>query len=233
MHSTPGIPISEAAARLGLHRTRINKLIRAGLLPAAKVGARYLVDPGALEQRLAAEVPVGRPLASRNAWALLGLASGDPAMAETSADGMSPSARSRVRSRLNRSSILALAARLRSRALVHHLRADPADLECIAGEPSLVLTGLSAAGVYEFDIAAPDTLEAYVPLGELRGLTRRYFLEPSARSNVLLHAVDSTWPFPAEMRVAPPVVAALDLFDSEDARARRAGKDALERLEAA
>src|SRR5437870_13506961 len=96
MQATPGISTSEAAGRLGVHRTRINKLIRAGLLPARKVGARYLIAPGDLEQRRSAEVPVGRPLAARNAWALIALASNDTAMAKTCVEGMSPSARSRA-----------------------------------------------------------------------------------------------------------------------------------------
>jgi hypothetical protein len=154
-------------------------------------------------------------------------------MVDASMAGMSPSARSRVRSRLKRTSPLTLAPRLRGRAIIHHLRADPADLGLIADEPRLVLTGMSTAGVHEFDIVAPDALEAYLPASELRGLMRKYFLEPSARPNITFRVVHGAWPFPPELRIAPRVIAALDLLDNNDARASRAGKQALEELEAA
>jgi excisionase family DNA binding protein len=230
MQNQPGISTAEAAARLGVHRTRVNKMIRDGLLTATRVGARFLVDPTSLDRRLAAEVAAGRPLTARNAWALLALASGDPAMVAGCAGALHPSARSRVQGRLRQTSIPALAPRLRSRAIVQRLVADQADLELLAAEPSLVRTGVSAAAMYRFDIAAPDVLEAYVPMKQVTGLVQEYFLEPSGRPNVILHVVESFWPFPPGMRVAPPVIAALDLFEADDARAKRAGREALQRL---
>ena len=226
-----GIPVSEAAARLGVHRTRVNKLIRSGAIEAIKLGSQYLVDIEGLDERLGAHLPTGRPLTQRNAWALLGLASRDPEMARRAAEDLTPPARSRLRGRLSSGSVRTLAPRLRTRARVARFRADPADLATISSEPQLVLTGVSAAPEYGLDIVSAGQVDAYVPSSEIERLRSVYVLEPSARPNITLRVVDSRWPFRPGSRLAPAIVAALDLFDSRDARERRAGSDALERLE--
>ena len=50
---------AQVAERLGVHRTRVNVLIREGRLPAHQYGRAYLVDEKDLA--LVAERTVGRP----------------------------------------------------------------------------------------------------------------------------------------------------------------------------
>jgi excisionase family DNA binding protein len=55
---------AQVAERLGVHRTRVNVLIREGRLPAQQFGRAYLVDEKDLA--LVAERTVGRPSKSKN-----------------------------------------------------------------------------------------------------------------------------------------------------------------------
>lgn len=43
------LSVAEAAARLGLHRTRINQLINSGALPASRIGRAYVIREVDLE----------------------------------------------------------------------------------------------------------------------------------------------------------------------------------------
>jgi excisionase family DNA binding protein len=228
-----GVPISEAARQLGVRRSWVHQLIRAGALDADRVGSQMLIDPASLQRRLVAHLPPGRPLASRQAWALLALASDEPDLIAHCLHGLSPSAVSRLRGRLRREAITALTPRLRTRARTVRLRADPSDLAEIASDPTVVRTGTSAANEHGFDVAAPGVLEAYIREDQASRLIDSYVLEPAVRPNVILHVVPGSWPFPAGRRVAPAVVAALDLLESDDERAHRAGREALERLDVA
>jgi excisionase family DNA binding protein len=228
-----GVPISEAARRLGVRRSWVHQLIRAGALDADRVGSQLLVDPASLQRRLAANLPPGRPLAPQQAWALLALASDDPELIAYCLQGLSPAIVSRLRGRLRHETIGDLAPRLRARARTVRLRADPSDLAEIESDPAVVLTGSSGANEHDFDVNAPGFVEAYVAEDQVNRLTDSYVLEPSAHPNVVLHVVPGRWPFPENRRVAPAVIAALDLLESDDERARRAGRSALDRLDAA
>jgi len=53
------ITTAEAAARLGVHRSRVNVLIKEGRLPAQRFGKIYLIDEKNL--RLVASRKPGRP----------------------------------------------------------------------------------------------------------------------------------------------------------------------------
>ena len=53
------IPVSKAAALLGVTPRRVQALITSGKLPAQRIGRDYLIDPGDLE--LLERRPSGRP----------------------------------------------------------------------------------------------------------------------------------------------------------------------------
>jgi excisionase family DNA binding protein len=53
------ISTTEAAARLGIHQTRVQVLIREGRLPAQKVGRAYVINDHDL--KLVADRRTGRP----------------------------------------------------------------------------------------------------------------------------------------------------------------------------
>jgi hypothetical protein len=85
-----------------------------------------------------------------------------------------------------------------------------------------------------FDISAPDVVEAYVSGPGLGRLRERYWMEPTdlASANVFLRVVpDRVWPRIANERFAQVAAAAIDLTESNDDRSRRAGIEAIERLE--
>jgi excisionase family DNA binding protein len=57
--------VAEVAARLGLHRTRINQLIRGGSLPASRIGRSYVIREADLDLVKERGSP-GRPPKAQN-----------------------------------------------------------------------------------------------------------------------------------------------------------------------
>lgn len=232
MKADMGVPVSEAADRLGVNLSRVRAMIRSGALDAQKLGDRWFVDPASLDRRKSARLPKGRPFSPKNAWALLLKSEGGEVRGQTKIlKELSPSALSRVRSRLKGWSIGSLAPRLRGRARVQRLKAHPGDLPGIESDPWVVRGGASAAREYGIDLVAPGEIEIYVQAGKLGELKRKYFLEASSKPNVILHVVEEPWPFPASCRTVPAVVAALDLLEADDETSRYAGREFLSRLE--
>ncbi|MBI3979451.1 MAG: hypothetical protein HY331_14810 [Chloroflexi bacterium] len=90
---------------------------------------------------------------------------------------------------------------------------------------------MSAAAEHDVDISAPGTLEVYVSAERLPRLLRKYSVESTASPNLILHVIESIWPFAPSARVVPAAVVALDLIEADDQRSRRAGEMLLKRLE--
>ncbi len=229
MAKSMDLPVSEAAALLAVHRSRVHELIRDGELEATQVGSQWLVSRASLDRWLQTKSPVGRALSPEHAWYFLALASGDRAMIERCATVLSPWDQSRLRSRLRQDGIFKTQPRLRRRARVLRLRGDPGDLAALSAEPNVVCTGVSAASTYGLDIHAPGVLEAYVPEADAPRIIENYYLDPSDRSNVIARVVPKWWPFSEHANVVPEVVVGLDLYESDDARARRVGDETLRR----
>ena len=229
MEFQAGVPVSLAAAQLGLSPRRVRALIQEEKLRAAKVGGVWIVQPQSVERRARVERPSGRPLDAKNAWALLWLASGEPGLRELASEWVSPWMRWYLLDKLKAQGWLELAPRLRNRASVERLRCHPGDLSRIRAEPGLVRSGVSAAREHGLDIHEPEVCEAYAPAERLPKLMRKYALAPSDRPNVMLHVVDGLWPFPRKRSLAPAALVALDLLDAGDARSRRAALPVLER----
>jgi hypothetical protein len=212
-----GIPVSEAARRLGVNQARVRALLATEGLRGEKIGGRWLVDPESLERRERGEVLSGRPFSARTAWAALALAEGRPA------PRLSAPARSRLRRWLREVGLEAGRLRLRRRARLVALRAHPSDLPRLRDEAGVVLTGVSAAPLLGADLAAGEWLEAYLAPRRYTAFCRRYSLVPSESPNLVLRVISGAWPFAPAARVAPRAVVAIDLLESDDARARRAG----------
>jgi excisionase family DNA binding protein len=213
----PGLSVAEAAKRLRVNEARIRALLACEGLRGQKVGGRWLVERQSLEARRRAGMPSGRPFAPATAWAALALAEGRPVV-------LSAPARSRLRRWLREVGLEKGLARLRRRADSIFLRAHASDLPRFASEAGVVKSGVSAADAYQADILARDELEAYVAQARLPALRKRYLLAPSERPNVHLRVVSGSWPFDKGVEIAPLVVAAIDLLDSDDDRVRRAGR---------
>ncbi|MBN2493648.1 MAG: helix-turn-helix domain-containing protein [Deltaproteobacteria bacterium] len=224
----PAAPLSvaEAAARLGVNQARVRAMIAAGLLDAVKVGGRWLVSLESIDRRKDDARPAGRPFNPNQAWGLLMTAAGERP------DWLSPWERSRIQRRMRERGLVALAPRLRRRAVLHRLQAHPSDLERIENDGNAVRTGISAAAELGIDLMAPGQAEVYAQDAIMQRLTRRYALQPSQRPNLLVRCVAELWPFEKGCRVAPAPVVGVDLLDSDDARTRRAGERLLEQVEA-
>jgi len=216
------LSVAEAARLLGRDRTRIYALLRAGDLvaaPAAGEGAGPVrIMRASLERWLVAGSARGGPLSPRNAWALIGLVSGDQPFLERCLGLLErPEETSRARARLARgASLIDLAPRLRRRAMLV-VRQLPRGLrQALEGDAALVRTGASAAAAYAWDElvdrAEPTwMLDAYLPLEAFSALQEQLnqldveaaLDAPAARDPVLLRVVDRPWPFPPHYPLPP------------------------------
>ncbi len=221
------VDVAEAARELDLDPSRVRALIANGALRADKVGGRWLVHWDSVVARRRAPVPPGRPLTPHNAWALLLEASG-----ETVPGDVEPVARWRRRQALQHWGLLAIPRRLDRRARVQQFWALPGELRALRDSDALVLTGSSAAGALGLELAAPDAIDAYVPLRRLDEIVRAHALEEasSSQANVTLRAVpDEAWLLD-DRRIAPKAAVALDLASYPDSRSSRVGTELLEWL---
>jgi segregation and condensation protein B len=244
----PTLSVAEAARLLGRDRTRVYALLRSGDLVAAEASGDdepgpVRIDRSSVERWLVAGSGGGRPLSARNAWALIGLASGDGPFSETSVGLLEhPEELSRTRARLAREKLVDLAPRLRRRATLV-VRQVPAELRgALEEDAALVRTGVSAAGAYGWSeltepVDASWRLDAYVSLvvfDALQEQLNRLDIDAEKPSGgydpVLLRVVEHTWPFPPHYPLAPQPLAAMDLLDYPSHDAQRIGRDVLSSL---
>ena len=149
------LSVREAAELLGRDRTRVYALVRSGDLVAVTDPSdpddqtALRLDRASVERWAVAGGSRGSPLTPRNAWAVIGLASGDDALCERCLGQLERRDEvSRVRARLAADGLLALAPRLRRRATLRVVHLPPALLADLEGDASLVRTGASAAVPY-------------------------------------------------------------------------------------
>jgi len=224
--------VAEAAARLGLDRSRIYALVRAGELDASNdphTGLR--IAAASLERRLTMGEVAGSPLAPANAWLLIALASGDPLFQAQVLDTVRPTMVSRLRARLEEG-LLALAPRLRRRAVLRQLSVSSARAAELASDAALVRTGPSAAAAFGWSGLDGLPLDVYVPpplVPELLATPEPAASE--ARTTVWLRVVAGAWPFPPQRAVAPAALAALDLLDHPATAAQQQARSVLAGLE--
>lgn len=223
------ISVPEAAGELGLSPARVRLLATTGDLPAEKIGGRWLVDRRGVERRRRRGAVGGRRFAPRNAWGILGLASGEQLA------GFDPVVRSRLRRALMLEGLEALAPRLEHRAAVHRFSAHPGEIPHILGEPGFVAAGISAAGAVGLDLVSGREADGYIRASSLDAFVAEHALSPagSEGGNVTLRVVaDDIWEiFLDDLSHAPEAAVALDLSEDADPRSSAAGKDLLGRLD--
>jgi segregation and condensation protein B len=228
------LSVHEAAALLGRDRTRIYALVRSGDLvgvPDADTGT-LRIDRSSLERWQVAGGSRGSPQTPRNAWAIIGLASGDDALCERTL-GLLPRAEdaSRARARLASQNLIELGPRLRRRATLNVVHVLPSVLAALDKDAALVRTGASVAALYGWDELVSGQawpLDAYIRAKSLpRVEASATGASQSPTTPVLLRAVDGLWPFPPNYQLAPQPLAALDLLDYPDELARRRGHEVL------
>ena len=112
---------------------------------------------------------------------------------------------------------------LEGRAELSRWRAHPGVLDRFRTDSRVSVGGAWAAAQGGADISPSDQVDAYVSPSDAESLAADFRLVPDKSGNVLLRVVPDK--VPAPLRPSPgrpvaPVVAALDLADSDDARAR-------------
>lgn len=240
----PYVSVTEAAERLGVHPQRIHQRIRNGSLEAEKIGNQWAVDLASV-QRVGKHAGPGRPLSAKSAWDLLavGMAAWE---APRAAAELSPSARSRARSRLRNllahsapnadlDEVAALLAHLlRNRAERRLYVASPRDLPDVRVDRRVHLSGISLP---HSNMSAGDVVEGYIVASDLRALEDDYLLSPASRdrANVILHVVAANRDDPAALDLASVARSALalaaDLVEHDGAREKREAVRLLDHLD--
>ncbi|MGH9009300.1 MAG: helix-turn-helix domain-containing protein [Acidimicrobiia bacterium] len=210
------VGVAEASAWLGVSPQRVRQLAQEGLLPARRLGGRWVFDTEALDRRIETR-RVGRPLSPRVAWGLIGL------LESGEAPDLDPAERSRLRSRLRSGPELGeLAQWCRNRSHVHWLaghRSAPSRLLHMGGA---VPTGASAPG---HDVLDLGSAEVYLSADDAKRAISQLHLHPAdpASANAVIRIPRAPcWPFPDGR--AGPVTVALDLWDAFEPRSRRAAR---------
>ncbi len=214
MHSTRNV-----GERLGISSARVRALIRAGHLPADRVGRDWIIS----EESLAAiaERPrpsTHRPFSARVAWAAAQEAAG------ATSHWVSNSERSRVRGRLrDGSSTDVWRARLARRAaLLQRLKIHPANLEALLNDDRVHEAALGEATSSHLQVVGGSYL-LWCASDDLSGLVPRHGLLRSSSPNVALRCLPADVNLEKGVRV-PPLIAAADLCDEGNARSVRAGE---------
>lgn len=216
-----GLAVPEVAAELGISSKAVYRLISNGVIVSKRVAGRYVVPRSELRRLEHAPRPAGRPFAPHVAWQLIGMLAGlEPAE-------VSASRRSQLRRHIREAASEDLAGRLRSRAERNLLYAHPSQLEKLASDDRLFLSGISVVNeLSQADLVVhdPSELEAYVDPDDLHGLVHDYVLARDVSApNILLHVAQGHGDVLPHFENAPPVLVALDLIESADSRSSNAG----------
>jgi hypothetical protein len=162
------------------------------------------------------------------AWAVLLLASGDEAAAESAVAGRDRY-RSRLRAWLREHPLSHYGHRLRARAYTEEFDVHPSELERILGRPDVLATGISAGDTVGL-VGLPAGVEAYAPAGQRDLIINDHALVPGSGPVRIRWAPDEVWSVlerDGDGR-APRAAILLDLLESDEPRARREAARALE-----
>ena len=217
------VSVQEVAKKLGVSEQRVRVLVSNGGIPAEKLGGRWLIRSESLDDARSSHRRPGRPMDPCSAWGYLWL------LSDRRPKGLSPSSLSRLKYR-RRMDAEELVAKVRKRGRREDFRAHPGVLDRLKNDHRFVLSGLSGLREHSVDLISGGEAEAYVKASDLDELADAYQLVESNRPNVRLRIVDDRcWPFEEGMRIAPAPVVAVDLLESSDPRAKRAGNELLSR----
>jgi hypothetical protein len=223
--SLPAVPVSDAAHHLGVSEQRVRAMISAGLVEAEKAAGVWWIPAASLARLASSPRQGGRPLSAASAWALLLLASSEPA------EWASPKVRWRVAGALKEHGLVGAFGKLSRRAKRRAYEAHGAELRRLAASDDLMLGGVSAAGVHQLGLQGGDEAEAYVAASMAEKIAKRHGLAAGSEPNVVLRAVpDDVWTL-VRRPVAPIAAVLADLAEHPDARARRVAQEQARRLD--
>lgn len=222
---SPSVPVSDAAQHLGVSEQRVRAMIATGVIEARKTAGAWWIPAASLARLMALPRQGGRPLGPASAWALLLLASNEPAA------WASPKVRWRMAGALREHGLVRAFGKVGRRAARHTYEAHTAELGRMAGDDNLMLGGVSAARVHQLGLQGGNEVEAYVAANMVEKVVKRHGLDARGEPNVVLRAVpDDVWAL-VRRPVAPLAVVLADLAEHPDARARRVAKERASRLD--
>lgn len=220
--------VGEAADRLGVSQGAVRQHAASGRLAAIKRGRDWWLDGRAVERMARARSGGGggRPLSPAMAWAVVLLASGDPAAAKEAAGR--ERYWSRARAWLRDHPLPEHAVRLRARAAVEEFDAHPSELRRVLARPDVLPTGLSAGDAVGL-VGSASAVEVYAPAAHRDAIVGEHVLVPGGGPVRIRWVADELWPLldrDGEPR-APRAAVLLDLLESDEPRARREASRAL------
>lgn len=209
----------ELARQLNVTHRRAIEIIRAGDVDAHRTSSGAWLVGGASVERYRRIHHGARGLTPAAAWAALFILDGRKAR------WVSASTLARLRRRLRTTTADELARDVAKRSRAHRYRAANPQ----RAADGLFLTGRAAIGQLRTDLL-PDgrAVDGYVPSGTVDDWARTHFMAVAADGKDILR--ENTLPDHVDAAVAddmPAAVVAADLAQSDDARERRSGLDAL------
>lgn len=218
--------VAEAAVDLEVSSEVVRSHLGCGVLTGRRLGRQWLVDARSVEAFKRDRPQPGRPLSPAAAWAVLLAASGD----RVGAQGVADSERAYYRALrwLREHSLVDDRSRLRRRAMLERFDVHPAEATRLSRRPDVLASGL-AAGQRVGLIGGGLTVDVYVPTSRRGELVERHGLVPRDGPLVARWVPDDLWPVLDNVDgVAPRAALLLDLLESDDPRARREARRALE-----
>jgi hypothetical protein len=215
--------VAEAAERLGVSIRQVQYLAARGEI---RMVARGVVDAASVDRHLAVRATVHRRAWSEmTAWGAVALLSG------VVPQWLGASQVSRLRRRLRSLSATQVVERARGRARVTRYVGHSRGGDRVAAELTSSLRDSAATGLVD-----SRDVDGYLAVGNVDALIRRHGLKRDDEGRVTLRATSASMEMIEGLAEAGPILAALDLAESLDARERAAGlrvlDSALERLRA-
>lgn len=212
------ITVEQAACRLGISSRAVTSLAVSGKIDGLKHGNTWLLDARSVERRGRQNASPGRPLSPHLAWAVLLLASDEPA-----ADlvAWQPHHLSRARHWLQGHPLSEFADQLRSRADSECFHGHPSELSRLLDRDDVLRTGVSAAETVRLH-GGPPQVEFYAPASHRSRIVADHALEAGSGPIQARWVSEKLWPALADRGDAAPRAAVLvDLLENDDPRARR------------
>lgn len=219
------LSVAEAALRLDISVQRVRQLVHAGQLDAAKGPGGWLVADNAVRARERALPGSGRPLSPRMAWLVVAqlLASGSASESALTRDS-DRRERHRLRNLLEHRDLEPDWANwLSRRAEVARYWVHPGSLERVLSDARISVSGAGVAASVGAEVVGGDLSDLYVSSEDISGVIRDYGLHPDPSGQLGVHrwrpASGAGYILrPGES--APVILAALDLLNAPDSRAR-------------
>lgn len=212
---------ADAAARLGVSRREVQRLARAGDIPATRtVGDAYVVDFDGLSARARSDIERGRPWSEEVAWAALW------SLAGLETPWLDYYQRRRLGVRMDGITLTRIVNSTRRRAITRRYRGSALAIETL--KQSLILTGANA-GVVDTGHEPTTAVDGYLDELLRPELILRLDLVPDVRGSIVIRSTEFKNVLWFRKEMPAPVVAA-DLMGSEDPFERDAGRAVLEQL---